>query len=1338
MTVALRFLLVLTCALFIGIKPVKAQCPELFDGLGNPTPNPVWVACFGGNFTLNVQSPDNIGSWTIDWGDGSPISSGASLIPPAFVSHTYGATIDTFNLVFTETSSGCVINGLVVMEEPSNASIQIPFGGVTQACAPATLEFVNSSTDVSPTTVFTWDFGDGTPPVVFNNTNAGQTVQHQYLPGTVNCNTVVTLEAENFCNTLQGGPSTATFNPIQIWDIDDAAIQASDILLCYPDTIVTFENITDRNCFAQGNTFQRQELWNFGDYWGQGQDSIIGWQPWPPTFPQTIAYPGIGTYDVTLFDSSFCGIDVATITIQIVPPPFAGLTLSDDTICAGDMVTGINGSGGGANSFDWNFGDGSGWQTMGPGNQTHSYIAPGDYIISLVANIAGGTASCTDTITMPIHVLPSPTAQIITSGNAGCDSLDVTFTDASINAVMWNWDFGNGNTSTLQNPPQQTYNTAGSYNVSLMVESINGCQDQANATIDVFISPVVAFIPNSVCENELAQFMDQSTSSPGDPIISWDWDFDDGNTSTLEDPTNTYTATGVYNISLTVSTATCSATDIVPITVESVPTAGFTQDLNNGCTPLLVNMTNTSTGAVNYQWYFGDGDSSTLVDPSHAFINPETYDTTYNTMLIASTAFGCVDTAILPVTVFSGAVADFTHNGLPGCAPLNVDFVNMSTGAINYQWDFGDGNTSTVQDPSHAYINTTLFIQNYTVQLIATSANGCVDTMEQIITVYPIADFGFTSVPDSGCSPLSVTFPSVIGAVDYQWDFGDGNTGIGPTPTHVYVNTTTNSVQYTVELIATSPFGCVDTNYGQVTVFPNPTAQIQLVANTGCHPFDVEIQNLSTGAVSYEWDYGDGNQSTNPNASHNYVYSNTSGTTASYNLSLVATSADGCTDTATTVIDVFPEVTAAFDSDTIGCSPLLIAFNNLSQNGATYEWDFGDGNVDFTQFPNHTFINNTANIIVYTVQLIAISPDGCRDTVSHPITVYPEPIAAFNANPTLQTFPATTVNVINNTAAGPWSYEWNFGDGTISTLQSPGSNTYATWGQYVIQLVVSTPYCSDTAEQIIDIEPPVPAPGFIGSGEGCSPLTVEFTDTSLHADTYFWDFGDGNSSTQQNPIYTYYGAGTYSVTLTVTGPGGTASVTHVDSVVVQERANAYFTFGPQVVYVPSQPVQFYNLSSFASSYIWDFGDGSIDSLNSNPFHYYQDVGTYTVTLIATNEWGCADTFAITNAVEANEGGTIDFPNAFTPDENGPNGGYYNPNALDNDIFFPVFEGVDEYHLQIFNRWGELIFETFDPNQGWDGYYRDQICKQDVYVWKARVKFSDGRTKIYSGDLTLLR
>ncbi|MEO8069393.1 MAG: PKD domain-containing protein [Flavobacteriales bacterium] len=1498
---------VLGAALIVG--SAQAQCPQLYDYNGVPSSAPYWYSCSGANFTLLIASPSSIAAFTIDWGDGSAQYNGASLAPPGSVSHVYTSTVDTFVVVFTEILTGCTVQGVVVMEESSSASIQIPIGGLTQVCAPQAVEFINSSTNVSPNTVFTWDFGDGSPLEVYDYTNLGVVLSHTYLPGTVSCETTVRLEAENYCNTLQGGPSFATFNPIRVWDLDSARITPSATLLCYPDTIVTFLNTTQRNCLMQGNIYQRFEYWNFGDYWGQGQDSIIDWNPWPPTFPRTIAYPGVGTYQVMMLDSNYCGIDTAYITIQIVPPPSVTLTSNPDTICAGGTVFFTQTNSGGANFHEWDFGDGGGWQNTGAGNQAHTYITAGNYTTSYAASIQGATAGCADTASVPIVVLPAPTALFSVDNTAACNSLTVTFTNTSISAVSQVWDFGDGTFDNSVTPPPHTYGAVGDYTITLTCTNADGCTNAMSIIVHVYAPPVIGIGAQNVCVGEVAMFADNSVTATGNPVIDWDWDFGDGAIDSVQNPSHLYASAGNYSVTLTATTPYCGNTGTQMVTVEAKPTATFIPSAVLGCSPMQVSMANTSSGAVNYAWDFGDGALDTTFAPAHTYLNTGTADTVYTVTLIASTTFGCSDTVSVPVTVAPAAVAQFAHNGLPGCAPTDVDFTNLSTGANAYVWDFGDGTpTTNATDPSHQYVNNTFFLAVNTVTLIASSPAGCSDTATASILVYPTADFSFVSLPDSGCSPLTVTFPAVVGAVSYDWDFGDGTTGQGPAPAHTYLNGGTTDLQYTATLVAANAFGCADTAFSTITVFGAPVAQLLVADVDGCHAFTTTLQNLSTGADSYSWDYGDGNTSdtatavhdytwynyagpgaanftvtltasrnngcsstasaqvqvfpavtaafvndsigcspfdadfvnvsqnavsyfwafgdgtfsTLPNPAHTYVnqsladvvftpmlvatsafgcsdtafstvtvhpapiaqfvpstiagcgplgvtfndltigsvnnawafgdltflnqgpgnvqhtYSNQGAGLTTYDVVMVASTALGCTDTATTQLQLYPDIIASFNTPASGCSPMVLSINNTSIGAVGYVWNMGDGTILTGATPTYTYVNSTTADQQWTITLIASSAFGCSDTVSQVVVVHPAPSAAFVASPSTQQFPASTVSFANTSSAGTWNYVWTYGDGAGSAVQFPPDHTYGTWGQFTVMLVVSSAFCSDTAAQLVEVTPPEPTASFTGGGEGCAPLTVSFTNTSLQGVSYQWNFGDGGTSAAENPVYTYNLPGTYTVSMTAFGVGGTVNtVTQQDIVVVHPRAQAFFVIQPDQVVVPNQPVFTYNLSGNADTYWWDFGDGAT-STETDPSHLYTYPDTFDVTLVANNQWNCPDTFLLAAAVIGIANGDLSFPNAFTPGSGGPTDGIYDPQSFNNDFFFPIHEGVESYRLQVFNRWGELVFETTDVAKGWDGWYRDKPAKQDVYAWKAFARFSDGRETVQSGDVTLIR
>jgi len=499
----------------------------------------------------------------------------------------------------------------------------------------------------------------------------------------------------------------------------------------------------------------------------------------------------------------------------------------------------------------------------------------------------------------------------------------------------------------------------------------------------------------------------------------------------------------------------------------------------------------------------------------------------------------------------------------------------------------------------------------------------------------------------------------------------------------------------------------------------------------------VVLTNNAAGADFYQWEFGDGNSSTSAAATVNHTYAIGGSVQQNYVIRLVTTTVQGCADTAQQGVVVFPPITADFTGDTIGCSPLPVQFLNQSTGAANYIWDFGNGNGSAQLNPDETYFYNGSTDTTYIARLEAISIFGCRDTATQSIRVFPAPVGGFLATPLLQTFPSSTVNLVNQTI-GNWNWNWSFGNGTGSTQRQPGSVTYNDPGQYTIRLILTNGYCGDTVSQTVNIIPPPPVAAFIGSEEGCAPLTVTFTNQSQFATTYLWEFGDGNEGSQLNPTYTYFQPGVYTVKLTASGLQGISTVIKVDSIRVYEAAVAQFDVRPNRVTVPSQAAQFINLSSNADRFFWDFGDGGT-STEEFPGYAYREPGSYTPILVADNQFGCPDTFVASLPITAELGGSIRFPNAFVPDPNGQGGGgFYDPSALDNTVFFPIVTGATEYHLMIFNRWGEMVFETRDVQQGWDGFYRGELCQQDAYVWKVEVTYANGQEETKVGDVTLLR
>ena len=276
---------------------------------------------------------------------------------------------------------------------------------------------------------------------------------------------------------------------------------------------------------------------------------------------------------------------------------------------------------------------------------------------------------------------------------------------------------------------------------------------------------------------------------------------------------------------------------------------------------------------------------------------------------------------------------------------------------------------------------------------------------------------------------------------------------------------------------------------------------------------------------------------------------------------------------------------------------------------------------------------------------------------------------------------------------------------------------------------------SDLAKQSDRIKSPIPIVEYATSiNTGCAPLPVEFVNQSKNADSYEWSFGDGGTSTEENPSYIYDEPGLFVVILRTTGFDGEI-YDKSNTIVVYESPDAIFEINTDMNMFPESPVFFYNYSKNGAWYEWDFGDNTT-STEIEPTHYYQEHGNYNVTLRVWSEHQCFDSLIIYNALTESEGEII-FPNAFTPNTEGPNYGYYTAGERSNDVFYPYHRGVVEYQLKIFNHRGVQIFESNDINIGWDGYYNERLAPQGVYIWKARGKYNNGKTFVKSGDVMLI-
>lgn len=420
--------------------------------------------------------------------------------------------------------------------------------------------------------------------------------------------------------------------------------------------------------------------------------------------------------------------------------------------------------------------------------------------------------------------------------------------------------------------------------------------------------------------------------------------------------------------------------------------------------------------------------------------------------------------------------------------------------------------------------------------------------------------------------------------------------------------------------------------------------------------------------------------------------------------------------------------------DTIGCVPLLVNFTDTLNKGKTYYWSFGDGTGDTTTSPNNSHVYKSTGF--FTVRLIAVDSTTCNifDTAYTHIKVgnnkvIPDFIPNKIPPCTNLSYNFTNTSIPTNGTFNPNTFSWDFGDNTpvvIASQSPPVQHTYAGAGTYIVKLTINdTTFCNSPADtaKTVRLSPQVIAQ-FQTPARGCIPYVANFINNSQGGLNFFWDFGDGFTSTADNPTHTFNNVGTYNVKLVAydsTSCNKADSVTF--TITVSPIPIASFTYNPNP---PKENTytNFVNQSIGATSYTWNFGDGDTSNL-VNPTHIFPATASYTVCLNAANETGCsADTCEIVSSLIKP---LVDVPKAFTPSQAGVN----------SRIGVQGF-GIAQMQWNIYNRWGQLVFVSNNIKTTWDGTFNGKLQPMDVYAYTLDVVFSDGTKFRKTGDITLLR
>ncbi len=731
------------------------------------------------------------------------------------------------------------------------------------------------------------------------------------------------------------------------------------------------------------------------------------------------------------------------------------------------------------------------------------------------------------------------------------------------------------------------------------------------------------------------QFLDSSTGYPA----MWAWDFGDGNNASgTANPVHIYTEPGIYTVSLTAksltgATSTKVRQQYIIVRDKNPLEADFLANPTFGKAPLTVQFTDCSKGAVKeWSWDFGDGGTAYEQNPIHVYQRPGKYTVTL--MVSSPTAGSSTKVKEKYIIVEPSCIieARFSAEPTSGTAPLTVKFTDLSTGnPTMWAWDFGDGTTDMVANPTHVYQNP----GTYQVRLTASSQICEPGISETTIRVNsPAIKADFSANPQSGEVPLTVQFTdlSTGNPTMWAWDFGDGNIIVASeeeelfsdeedevsceggkcqpqrklqNPRHTYRVPGT----YAVTLTASNKYSSDTVTKTQfVTVSPKPIkADFSANPQSGEVPLTVQFTDLSTGnPTMWAWDFGDG--ATDMVANPIHVYTKPGTYTVTLTASNQYTSDTVCKKEWITARYI--SINADFVGiPTSGYAPLTVQFTDLSTGNPTmWAWDFGDRNI------------------------IPASEEG-------------------------ELFSEEEEMMCEGGKCPPYN-----------KLQNP-RHTYRFPGTYTVTLTASNQYgTSDTEvkQAYITVSANAIVADFDGTPHsGCAPLTVQFTDRSSDSPTMWeWDFGDGHiipaseegelfsedeeedvvceggkcppHNKRQNPRHTYIVPGTYTVTLTASNKyGATGTVTKQNFITVEScpPVRADFDGTPRNGDVPLS-VSFTDLSTGnPTMWAWDFGDGSTDMV-ANPVHTYTVSGTYTVTLTASSRYG-SDTISKSEFISVN-------------------------------------------------------------------------------------------------------
>ena len=951
-----------------------------------------------------------------------------------------------------------------------------------------------------------------------------------------------------------------------------------------------------------------------------------------------------GTYTITLVVKNSDGVDGITKFnyIKINPSPQASIRSSTTLACAPSIVDFLDNSTDSAGTivaWKWTFSDGTTYNTQ---NVSKLFSTPGFYDVSLTVTSSTGCIGGTGA-NRYLRVVSGLAVDFVNSEPLTCrPPFQVNFTNQTSGPgiLNYNWDFGNATTSTLQDP-SAVYTTAASYTVKLKAQSSLGCKDSIQKTVTFTTKNTSFSAPDSTCLNSPVTF--QNNSSAG--LVGTLWDFGDGTQATQANPSKAYPAPGIYLVKLFSTFSNCTDSFSKSIKVFGDPVVNFIANKTGTCNlPTITNFQDTSPDAVAWTWNFGDGSpSSNIKNPTHTYTANGTYDVT----LTITDSKGCQNTLTKPGFIdISTPTVNITNLPTGGCGPsftyTPAVQINSSDGIASYAWDFGDGGTSTLPNPSHTYVA----LGSYTVTLTITTNGGCTVTKSypNQVQVGSSVIPAFTKSAAVACNSSGVTFTNltVPAGTSWVWDFGDGDTSNLQNPFHKYSDTGSYSVTLTV-----INNGCPSTLTKLNYVLSSPP--VAAFADTADCNNGLQVKftdkSKNNGALTYLWDFGDLSIPNSTNQNDTVTYPNIFPKT--YTVKLIVSNFI-CTDTVTKNITIFNESAGFIVNRLNACQRDSIHITSTNTNSfvKSYTWTVNGINAGTNSAKLDTAFPNFGS---YIIKLTLTDINGCISTATRTVNIV-GPKARFNV-PNNGGCLNSAISFQDGSipSGGIKKWTWNFGDGSILNFTSPPFNhTYADTGSYSVKLIVQdTVGCTDTLLQPLSVR--INRVKAFFSAERtttCPNLPIQFTDSSYDKNnyTYQWYFGDGGTSSIQNPIYQYAKKDTsYTVKLVIRDTVGCSDSLIRPNYIKVLFPKPAFDVKDSTTICPPLVTSFFSKSKDYESLAWDFGDGG-SSVLTNPQHFYNDYGSFTVKLYLTGYGGCIDsTSHVVNVYNPNLQTKIGYP-----------------------------------------------------------------------------------------------